>query len=140
MRVLEGSCHCGAIAVALESAQAPEEMRVRICTCTFCARHRPRYTSDPAGRVTFRAGDSLVRYRFGLGLADFLVCGRCGVFVGAFEPGEPPRAVLNINVLADAARFTAAPRELDFDAEDAGTRATRHAQNWTPAELVEPPR
>lgn len=137
MHVLDGSCHCGAITVAIETALAPEAMRVRACACSFCARHRPRYTSDPDGRVTFRAADdALVRYRFGHALADFLLCGRCGVFVGAYEPGEPPRAVVNLNVLAAASRFPAPPPPLDFDAEDATTRAARHARVWTPAELV----
>jgi hypothetical protein len=87
---------------------------VRVCGCTFCLEHRPRYTSDPTGHVTIRLGDpaNVSRYCFGLRLADFLICRTCGVFVAAYEPGDPGRAVINLDVLA------------------------RRAKNWTPATLA----
>jgi hypothetical protein len=135
--MLEGSCHCGAITVRLETALAPHELPVRICGCTFCAKHRPRYTSDPAGRatITLAAADSASRYRFGLGLADFLVCRTCGVFVAAYDPAG--RAVINLEALARAAELTAAPTQFTaYDTEDAEARLARRARNWTPATVV----
>ena len=136
--MLDGACHCGALTIQLDSAKSPAELPVRICECTFCAKHRPRYTSDPAGHVTIRAAGeaSVGRYRFGLALADFLVCRTCGVFVAAFEPGEPGRAVINSAVLARAADFTAAATHFSYDGEDAAARTARRAKNWTPATLV----
>ena len=149
--MLKGSCHCQAITVSLETSCPPNELPVRLCGCTFCARHRPRYTTDPAGHVTIRAvsEQDLIRYRFGLQLADFLLCRTCGVFVGAWEPGplsalgssEGPallgRAVLNLVVLdraselvAEATQFTA------YDSEDVTTRNARRARAWTPATLL----
>lgn len=134
--MLEGSCHCGALTLQLATAHAPSALPVRMCGCSFCVKHRPRYTSDPAGHVTIRIADpaSVSRYRFGLRLADFLICKTCGVFVAAVEPGDPSRAVINLDVLARAAEFTAAPTQFTaYDSENAATRAARRAKNWTPA-------
>ena len=86
-------------------------------------------------RVANESG--LGRYRFGLRLADFLICRTCGVFVAAFEPGEPGRAVINLEVLARAADFTGAPVQFTaYDTEDAKARTARRAKNWTPATLA----
>jgi hypothetical protein len=137
--VLQGSCHCGAITLSLETTHAPEALPVRLCGCSFCARHRPAYTSDPSGHVTIRAAreDDLVRYRFGLRLADFLICRTCGVFVAALEPGAPGRAVVNLAVLERAAELTGEPtRFTAYDTEDAAARTARRARGWTPATLV----
>ncbi len=134
-----GSCHCGALTIELETSRAPSELPVRICGCSFCARHRPRYTSDPAGRVVIRVGDAsaLGRYRFGLRLADFLICRTCGVFVAAYDPAG--RAVVNLAVLARAPELVAEPTMFTaYDTEDEATRTARRARAWTPAELVLP--
>lgn len=137
--MLEGACHCGGLTIRLETAREPQDLPVRLCGCTFCAKHRPRYTSDPDGHVTIGARDeaSASHYRFGLQLADFLICRTCGVFVAAFEPGSPGRAVINLDVLASAAQFTATPTMFTaYDAEDVATRSARRARNWMPARLV----
>ncbi len=136
--MLKGACHCGAIRVELDTARAPAELPVRVCGCSFCAKHRPRYTSDPSGRLRFiaRADARLSRYRFGLRLADFLVCATCGVFVGALEGGPGARGVLNLAVLDRAAELTAEPIEFAaYDSEDVEARRARRARTWTPAVL-----
>lgn len=140
--MLDGSCHCGALTIAFDTARSPAELPVRICGCSFCARHRPCYTSDPGGHVTIRAvrAVDVARYRFGLRLADFLICRSCGVFVAAFEPGEsgaPGRAVINLVALARASEFSGEPtRFTAYDSEDVATRTARRARSWTPATLV----
>jgi len=136
--MIEGACHCGALTVRLDTTLTPAQLPVRTCGCGFCVRHRPRYTSDPAGHVTIAAASPAVlgRYRFGLRLADFLICRECGVFVAAFEPGDPGRAVINLEVLAQAGDFVAAPTQFTaYDAEDVATRTARRARGWTPASL-----
>ncbi|MGE0869758.1 MAG: aldehyde-activating protein [Kofleriaceae bacterium] len=136
--MLVGSCHCGAVVVELDTQLAPGELPVRLCGCTFCLEHDPRYTSDPQGHVTIRLASAHAarRHRFGLGLADFLICASCGVFVAAYEPGEPGRAVINARVLAAAGELVATPtRFTAYDSEDAATRTARRAKNWTPATL-----
>lgn len=137
--MLIGTCHCTALAVELATTLEPSALPVRVCGCSFCARHRPRYTSDPSGHLTIRIADesALSRYRFGLRLADFLVCRTCGVFVAAIEPGDPGRAVLNLAVLDRAAEFTAEAVAFGaYDTEDVATRTARRARAWTPATLL----
>ncbi|MFO0612703.1 MAG: hypothetical protein U0414_08960 [Polyangiaceae bacterium] len=139
METLTGRCHCGALTLELAAAKSPSELPVRICGCSFCARHRPRYTSDPGGHVTiFAASDAeLGRYRFGLRLADFLICRTCGVFVAAYEPGDVARAVVNLDVLERARELTAEPTAFTaYDAEDEPARRARRARAWTPATLT----
>jgi hypothetical protein len=135
--MLEGACHCGAITVHFETAREPSELPVRQCGCSFCTKHRPRYTADPTGHVTIRLSDetNVSRYRFGLRLADFLVCKSCGVFVAAYEPAG--LAVINVEVLDRRAELTAAPVRLTiYDTEDAEARTARRARSWTPATLA----
>ena len=135
--MLDGRCHCGAITLGFTSARSPAELPVRICGCTFCARHRPRYTADPDGEVTIAFAEAAIsRYRFGLGLADFLICRTCGVFVAAYDPSLA-RAVVNLDVLADPAAFVGEPvRFTAYDSEDAAARTARRARGWTPARLI----
>src|SRR5439155_217050 len=69
-------------------------LALRADTCSFCRRHGARTTSDPSGHVaiTVHHPDQLLRYRFGLRTADFLVCTRCGIYVKgtvAQKGGEP---------------------------------------------------
>jgi len=91
---LTGRCHCGNLELALETSLRPEELSLRADTCSFCRRHGARTTSDPSGHVviTVHHPEQLLRYRFGLRTADFLVCTRCGIYVKgtvAQKGGEP---------------------------------------------------
>src|SRR4051812_18450921 len=80
-----GGCHCGTLRVQLRLTKPPAEMPIRSCACSFCRAHGTRTVSDPAGQADVWASDwSLVeRYRFGSLTADYLLCRRCGVYVGA---------------------------------------------------------
>jgi hypothetical protein len=132
---LGGSCHCGQLVVKLDTEKSPGELVVRICGCSFCVKHRPRYTSDPSGSVHFqiKSEASLSRYRFGLQLADFLICRTCGVFVGAYGDG---RAVVNLDALTRSTEFTATPTVFAaYNTETVATRNERRAKNWTPATI-----
>src|ERR1700757_4082953 len=84
-RSFRGSCHCGAVTFSFETTLPRSQWSVRACQCGFCRAHGARTTSDPAGRLTFHVGaaEALQRYQFGLKTADFLICRRCGVYVGA---------------------------------------------------------
>jgi hypothetical protein len=95
-------------------------------------------TSDPEGRVSIRVKEpaQLSRYRFGLAIADFLVCRRCGVYLAAVIHGESPnerRATINITTLAEANRFTRSPSSVvSYVGESAAARLARRKSNWTP--------
>jgi hypothetical protein len=135
---LAGRCHCGNITVAFETTTSPERLGLRACQCGFCVRHGARCVTDPAGRVTFEVRDkgALVRYRFGLGTADFLICGRCGVYLGALLPADDgARATVNIDTLDERARFTQPTEPISYEAETEAERIARRRARWTPAVL-----
>ena len=107
-----GGCHCENIKVRLRLAKPPEQMPLRSCSCSFCRSHGTRTISDRDGLVEIAATDwSLVeRYRFGSRTADYVLCRRCGVYVGAVcETSSGLRAVVNVNCLDDRAEFTYPP-------------------------------
>ena len=108
----EGSCHCGAIGWTYRTELAPWQWQVRSCQCSFCRRHATRCTSDPAGSAEFSIVDAeaLHRYRFGLRSAEFLMCRRCGVYIGACADGPGGRfATLNLNALKTPDRRSGGP-------------------------------
>ncbi len=136
-----GGCHCGNLRVTLRLPPMPAEMPLRACGCSFCRAHNTRTTSDPAGAADIDAADwSLVEaYRFGTGTADFLICRRCGAYIGAVcDTAAGTRAVINTNCLDDRALFTQTARPVDHDGESTGDRLTRRAANWTPATVHRP--
>jgi hypothetical protein len=131
-----GACHCGNIHVRLRLSKPPQETPLRACACSFCRAHGTRTVADPAGLFELSADDwSLVeRYRFGSRTADYVVCRRCGVYVGAIcETTAGTRAVVNINCLSDRACFTQVPSVADYEGETTEARLSRRAVNWMPA-------
>jgi hypothetical protein len=130
-----GGCHCGNLSYVFEASATLEALGLRADMCGFCRAHGARNTSDPNGAMRIRVRDAtkLERYRFGLKTADFLVCGRCGVYIGALlEDAGQAWFTVNANSFADkpALDFPAVPH--DFDAEDAAGRIARRKRNWTP--------
>ena len=136
---LPGGCHCGNITVVFESEVSPEQIGVRADQCSFCRKHGARTITDRKGRVkiTVRAADDLIRYRFGLKTADYLVCRRCGVYVAAVlaEP-DASYATVNINTLESSERFTQLPVPVSYEGETETTRRVRRREKWTPAVLM----
>ncbi|MDQ2802075.1 MAG: aldehyde-activating protein [Pseudomonadota bacterium] len=113
-------------------------MWLRSCACSFCRAHVTRTVSDPAGLFQVSADDwsLVVPYRFGSRTADFLVCQRCGVYVGAVcETAGGLRAVVNTNSLDQRASFTQIPSAPDHEGEATDARLARRAANWTPTVL-----
>lgn len=133
-----GGCHCGNIRLTLRLAQSPQRVPLRACACTFCRAHATRTVADPEGFAEIAAGDpSLVEfYRFGSQTADYVLCRRCGVYVGAVcETARGTRAVINVNALADRAAFTTTPAVNDYDNETTEQRLARRAERWMPAAI-----
>ena|SRR5579863_2677339 len=134
-----GGCHCGNISVQLRLLVPPERIALRSCSCSFCRSHGTRTASDRDGLAEIAATDpSLVeRYRFGSRTADYLLCRRCGVCVGAVcETSSGLRAVINVNCLDDRAAFTQAPAAPDYDGETTDARLDRRATNWMPVTVL----
>ncbi|MCP4327250.1 MAG: hypothetical protein GY791_02275 [Alphaproteobacteria bacterium] len=135
---IPGGCHCGAIEIRYSTSIDPSRADIRACQCTFCRKHNARAVSDPNGEALFIVHDrpSLRRYAFALRTAEFLTCGRCGVYLGAIMTDDHGAyATLNINAFADPGRFTQPPRPVAFDAETESTRRSRRRDHWTPARI-----
>lgn len=133
-----GGCHCGNLRVRLRLTRLAADNRIRSCACSFCRRHATRTASDPEGRFEVWADDwGLVEpYRFGSRTADYLICRRCGVYIGAVcDTARGLRAVTNTNTLDDRDAFTQNPVRPDHDGETTEARMARRAANWTPTLL-----
>jgi hypothetical protein len=131
-----GRCHCGNLEVIFEARTPAHDLVVRSCTCSFCRRHGARCVSDPAGAVRIRVHDPalLLRYGFGLRTAEFLVCRRCGVYLGAVMPvGDSAVATINVNTFDPPHPFQRDGVPMDYGRESEPERRARRAARWTPA-------
>jgi hypothetical protein len=136
MPVFHSSCHCGNLQAELETRLRPEELTLRSCQCSFCTRHRARTVADKDGRARIRVADPalLSRYQWNLRTAEFLVCKRCGNYLGcAMQVGDGWVASLNVNLFAEAAQLTQRALEVNYDGETPEGRRKRREENWTPA-------
>ena len=103
--------------------------------CSFCRAHGARNTSDPKGVMSVRARDKkkLVRYRFGLKTADFLLCADCGVYIGAILTDKDGAwMTVNANSFKDPPALDHMIVPHHFDHEDAAGRVARRKARWTP--------
>jgi hypothetical protein len=138
MTLLQGDCHCGQIKIEFASEQAISAFSPRACQCGFCRRHDAAMISDRSGQLTLAINDGgTAIYRFGLGITDFHICKRCGVFVAATWKDEDGTdyGVLNIRSLSTTEAF-AVPVPVSFDGESRIEREERRRANWTPVRLV----
>ncbi len=142
MTTHQGGCHCGNLRLTLRLSQPPEATSLRACGCSFCRANQTRTASDPKGSAEIWATDwnDVSRYRFGTGTADFLVCRRCGIYIGAVtETPDGMRMVTNTNCLDDRALFTGTPAPTNHDGEAVEGRIARRAANWTPTTIYQAP-
>ena len=117
MRAYRGSCHCGKTVFSFETAKPLEP---RACQCSFCR------------KVSIRAADSS-GYRFGTRVAEYLVCGDCGVYVGAIARIEDSLyATLNLNAFDEPhPHLSGVP--VSYDGESSEAKSQRRLERWTPA-------
>jgi hypothetical protein len=131
----EGACHCGAIGFVYRTAIAPADWNIRACQCGFCRSHATLTASDPAGSLEFTARDRdrLQRYRFGQRTADFLLCNRCGVYIGAvIQSGRGTFGIINARVLQSLDAPLPKPVEMTYESEQVAERTERREKRWTP--------
>lgn len=135
---LEGTCHCGNIAILLETEQDPRSLPLRACDCTFCRRHGARTTADPGGlaRIGIQDRALLSLYVFGLRTAEMVVCARCGMYcAGVLRDGDRAWTVQNANLFLDPA-FDRPAQAVSYGGETAEQRIARRKRLWSP--LLEP--
>lgn len=125
-----GSCHCGALAVRFRSQKT---LQLRACQCSFCRRHHSASASDPEGHIRFlvRRPEALQRYQFGAGVTDFILCNRCGCYLGAMLADQK---IACVNVRSWQESGEALP--VDYQGESPERRLERRRQRWSPADLM----
>ena len=131
----EGGCHCGNLFHVFEASAPLESLGLRACMCRFCRMHGARNTSDPNGtmQIDIRSPDKLVRYRFGLRTADFLLCAHCGVYVGALLPNDGGGwFTVNVNTFREPPPLDFPIQPVVYDNEDVSGRVDRRKTKWTP--------
>jgi len=127
------------LAFDYRTALPPQHWQVRACQCSFCRRHAALSSSDPAGLLEFRIREAhaLHRYRFGLRTADFLICMKCGVYIGAqIDTGRGIFGIINARASAAAAGALPLPSPVSYQEEDAAQRVARRAERWTPLAMM----
>jgi hypothetical protein len=133
----KGSCHCGALGFSFQTALPVADWNVRACQCRFCRAHGALTTSDSRGRLTFLVNDVdlLERYRFGLKTADFLLCKRCGVYVGAqIETAHGAFGIINTSTLTPLPDGLPVSAPAEYGSESSAERIRRREERWTPLE------
>ncbi|MEE9588658.1 MAG: hypothetical protein V3V97_11620 [Hyphomicrobiaceae bacterium] len=138
----QGSCHCGDVEVCIALSQPAPETDVTACQCSFCRRHGAGTVSDALGqaRITSKAGTRMSSYRFGLATAEFLLCARCGVYIGAvIDIEDKSYATINVVGLAVPAFASHQPKAVTYDGEDVEARILRRRNRWTPAVIATEP-
>jgi len=131
-----GSCHCGAVSVALSLTRAASEIAVRACQCGFCRPRGTRTVAEAAGRAVISAAspDQVRRYRFGLKTADYLVCSTCGTYIGAVqEEAEGLISVINVGGLDIPDFRDRTPDPVSYNGETVAERLVRRRTYWMPA-------
>lgn len=75
-----------------------------------------------------------MRYRFGSRSADFLLCGGCGVYVGAvMEEPDGAWAIVNARTLDDQTSVALAPAQpMSYEGETREQRRARRRERWSP--------
>ena len=115
-----GGCHSGNIRLAVRLTKPAHETYLRACGCGFCRAHATRTVADLDGSAEIAADDwsQVEFYRFGSATADYILCRRCGIYIGAVCDTEAgTRAVINVNSLDDRVAFTAVPDSTDYNGE-----------------------
>ena len=138
----QGSCHCGDVEVCIALSQPAPETDVAACQCSFCRRHGAGTVADSRGRaeITSKAGTRMSSYRFGLATAEFLLCARCGVYIGAvIDIEDKSYATINVVGLAVPAFASHQPKAVTYDGEDVEARILRRRNLWTPAVVATEP-
>lgn len=139
--LIQGRCHCGNIAFALDWLPTPIAIPARACDCSFCQKHGGVWTACADGRLRVTLNDTtrVSRYRFGTRTAEFLVCAVCGVPpVALSDIDGKAYAVVNVNCFEHVDPALVRPQPVSFGEEDSVTRLARRQRNWiSQVEVIE---
>jgi hypothetical protein len=131
--VINGKCHCGNIAFALQWEPEPSEIPARACTCSFCTKHGGVWSSCPAGslKVTVAEPSSVSKYAFGTKTATFHICVKCGVVpVVTSEIEGRLYAVVSVHAFEGVDFSLVRIASASFEEENEQARLARRTRNW----------
>jgi hypothetical protein len=95
----QGSCHCGAVTIDVDSDRPTEAIS---CNCSHCRRKGLLLTFVPRDKVTVGGEGSLGEYRFNKRVIAHRFCTTCGVQPFAEGPGpNGPGAMINLRCVPD---------------------------------------
>jgi hypothetical protein len=114
-RMIEASCHCGAVTLSVE--QAPDW--VADCNCSICRRYGVLWAYYPASNVRVTASGPTVAYSWGPRSLRFRRCGECGC-VTHWTKADPAIDRTGINARLMPADILAAARIRRLDGADTG--------------------
>ncbi len=128
--ILSGGCYCGNLQLDITLAKPPVAYQPRACDCDFCGKHGAAWLSDAQGALTITVRDValLRRFQHGDELAEFLLCGHCGVVVAVTYVAQGTCfAAINVRAvnvpaadsLAFAAPVPASPKQLSVQEKTA---------------------
>ncbi len=132
LTTIKGACHCGNISYEFRTIFTPATLVIRNCQCSFCRAHGGATARDPNGTVAITARDpeQMTLYRFGTKTTDFVLCGRCGVYVGAvLSHAGKKYATLNMRL---SSLDTSKAEPIVYDNEPAKDRVARRIELFTP--------
>jgi hypothetical protein len=92
--------------------------------------------SGPTAQIEFfaREPQRMRRYRFSLRTADFLLCAKCGVYIGAVMTRDTATfGIVNIRALVTPPENLAAVVPVTYADEDEGSRIARRERRWSKA-------
>jgi hypothetical protein len=119
----QGCCHCGNLRRVLRSRFSQSELPVRACQCGFCRKHAAMSTSDPHGAMNLVVQDAtaIVQYRVASQTAEFLICARCDIYLGAqMEEHGRFDAIANLRTFEGNAGFAERAEPTDYAGEKLG--------------------
>ncbi|KAI1419403.1 glutathione-dependent formaldehyde-activating enzyme [Xylaria sp. FL1777] len=80
LQLYTGSCHCGAVTVALKSQPLNKDSQGLVeCNCSICGRYGATWTYPPRAQVVVEGRQNLGVYLFNKKLATKNFCKTCGV-------------------------------------------------------------
>ena len=95
--------------------------------------------SDPVGAIGFFSSNdgAVLHYRFGIGTADFIVCSKCGVYLGAvMDSPAGVFATVNLNSMTTVVHGLPESTPVFYDSEEKQDRIERRQSRWTPVTTV----
>jgi hypothetical protein len=131
--LIDGKCHCGNIAFALDWPGVPYEIFARECGCSFCVKHGGVWTSNREAilSVTLHSPNLVSKYAFGTKTAMFYVCTGCGVVpIVTSDIANHLYAVVNVNTFESLGALHLKRQRVSFDGEEQQSRLARREMNW----------